>query len=381
MSPGDLHPHPRNPNQHPKSQIEALCASVRRFGWRDVVTVSKETGYIIKGHARRLAALALQIECPVVYQSFSSESEELAYVVADNRLAELSVLDDSILTSALSYLAEAGEELLAVGFPDFKIPDADFEFGDVSDDKKDETKDEHKEESVYDLKEAVIFPSSNSWGIPDLDVEAIPKKPLPTNTIRIVGGQDADAVGWAEYGYCGLYRLCSTPGRVVHFYMPDEKYGPLWTEAPKKGQELLRGAFAGVVAPDFSVFGDDPFAVTCYTQYQTMWVARYWQKLGLSIIPNLRVFAGGKYLSLFCAGIPKEAPCVASQCRSGIPDKRGWAKAINDAFDILGFKELYLYGGETNRQAIEPVLSHSFKTHYLKDALRLGYERTANHGK
>lgn len=120
--PSSLKVHPQNPNTHPKDQIQALCASIRRFGWRDVVTVSKETGYIIKGHARRLAALALEIECPVIYQSFSDENEELAYVLADNRLAELAVIDNSILQGALGFLASIDSDMLSIGFPDFKPP-------------------------------------------------------------------------------------------------------------------------------------------------------------------------------------------------------------------------------------------------------------------
>lgn len=127
--PSSLKVHPRNPNTHPKDQIQALCASIKRFGWRDVVTVSKETGYIIKGHARRLAALALGIDCPVIYQSFSNENEELAYVLADNRLAELAVIDNSILQGALGFLASIDSDMLSIGFPDYKPPSInDFSF-------------------------------------------------------------------------------------------------------------------------------------------------------------------------------------------------------------------------------------------------------------
>lgn len=371
-NPNTLIPHPRNPNKHPDKQLTAFAEYVKRRGWLRAVTVSRISGCVTTGHGQRLVAIALGVDVPIVYVDYESAADELEHVLADNALGGMGVIDKEALSDALSFLRNLDTDLASIGFEDYRAPDMEFSLDD------EEQGGDEEQGSITELKDAVIFSSANQWGLPDLRADRLAMGPLPVDTIRIVRDEDVHAVGWAEYGYCGLDRLCEVPGRVVHFYIPDIKYGPLWTDAPRKGKELLKGHFAGVVGPDFSVFGDDPFAVVLYGQYQSRWVARYWQELGLPIVPNIRGFA--KWMDMFCAGIPKEAPCVAAQCRSGMPDKREFARKINIAFDLLGFKTLYLYGGAVNRQQIEPVLSREFETVYLKDAQKIARERIVNHG-
>src|ERR1043165_5314028 len=89
-----LKPNPRNPNTHPKRQIELLAKNIQHFGWCHPITVSRLTGFIVAGPRRLMAAKhAGLIEVPVEYQDFASESDEIAVLVADNRLAELSNID------------------------------------------------------------------------------------------------------------------------------------------------------------------------------------------------------------------------------------------------------------------------------------------------
>ena len=52
----DLRPNPKNPNQHPPEQIKLLASIIRATGWRGPITVSKRSGYIVKGHGRMMAA-------------------------------------------------------------------------------------------------------------------------------------------------------------------------------------------------------------------------------------------------------------------------------------------------------------------------------------
>lgn len=83
-------PNPLNPNQHPIEQIELLAKIIQAQGWRAPITVSRRSGYIVKGHARKLAADLLgKREIPIDYQNYGSEAEEYADLVADNRIAEL----------------------------------------------------------------------------------------------------------------------------------------------------------------------------------------------------------------------------------------------------------------------------------------------------
>ncbi len=98
-----LIPNPKNPNQHPDSQIQLLGRIIRQTGWRQPITVSKRSGFIVKGHGRLAAALLEGVkEAPVDYQNYTTEAEEYADLVADNRIAELAETDSKLLADILA---------------------------------------------------------------------------------------------------------------------------------------------------------------------------------------------------------------------------------------------------------------------------------------
>ena len=105
----DLQPNPKNPNQHPSEQIKLLASIIRATGWRGPITVSKRSGFIVKGHGRMMAAeLGDMTEVPVDYQDYASEAEELADLTADNRIAELATTDNRLLAEVFADL-DTGE--------------------------------------------------------------------------------------------------------------------------------------------------------------------------------------------------------------------------------------------------------------------------------
>lgn len=99
----ELKPNPKNPNQHPPEQIKLLASIIRATGWRGPITVSKRSGFIVKGHGRMMAAeLGDLTEVPVDYQDYTSEAEELADLTADNRIAELATTDNKLLAEVFA---------------------------------------------------------------------------------------------------------------------------------------------------------------------------------------------------------------------------------------------------------------------------------------
>jgi hypothetical protein len=48
---------PRNPNKHPQEQIKLLATIIRSQGWRAPITVSRRSGFVVRGHGRLDAAL------------------------------------------------------------------------------------------------------------------------------------------------------------------------------------------------------------------------------------------------------------------------------------------------------------------------------------
>lgn len=117
----DVKENPRNPNKHPKNQIDILAKNIRYFGWRHPITVSKQSGFIVAGHGRIMAArkLGLQI-VPIDYQNFENDSDELATLVADNRIAELSEMSNDDLNALLSEI-EDDIDLDLTGFSDIDL--------------------------------------------------------------------------------------------------------------------------------------------------------------------------------------------------------------------------------------------------------------------
>lgn len=114
VDPASLKPNPVNPNRHSAHQIQLLASIIQEQGWRNPVTVSKRSGLIVRGHGRLEAALLIGCETlPVDEQDYASEAEELADLLADNRLSELAELDEDDLRRVIKSIAEAD--------PDFDI--------------------------------------------------------------------------------------------------------------------------------------------------------------------------------------------------------------------------------------------------------------------
>lgn len=100
---GKAIPNPRNPNQHPKAQIELLAKIIKAQGWRQPITISNRSGLIVKGHGRLQAALLLgQDKVPADYQNYATEAEKIADLTADNRLAELAEMNNTMLADILA---------------------------------------------------------------------------------------------------------------------------------------------------------------------------------------------------------------------------------------------------------------------------------------
>lgn len=109
--------HPKNPNTHPQSQIKILAQNIRYHGWRHPIVVSKLSGYIVAGHGRLEAAKELGVSIvPVEYQNFASEDNELAVLVGDNRLAELSSLDLNGLQDIIDGFKASDFDTILAGF-------------------------------------------------------------------------------------------------------------------------------------------------------------------------------------------------------------------------------------------------------------------------
>lgn len=112
----ELIPYARNARTHSPEQIRQLRASLREFGFVNPVLIDS-AGNIIAGHGRVLAAEAEGMdEVPCVLVEHLSDAQRRAYILADNRLAEMSGWDLDMVALELEDLQLEGIDLSITGF-------------------------------------------------------------------------------------------------------------------------------------------------------------------------------------------------------------------------------------------------------------------------
>lgn len=120
-STADLRPWPGNPRTHNAKQLAKLKASIQKFGFT-VPALVDETGIILSGHGRAQAALELGLKAiPVRIICGLTEAQKRAYVIADNKLAQLSGWDNDLLQQEFRLLGESDLEIKLTGFSTAEI--------------------------------------------------------------------------------------------------------------------------------------------------------------------------------------------------------------------------------------------------------------------
>jgi len=116
----ELRKYAGNSRTHSDAQVDKLAAAIKTFGFTMPI-LADETGTIVAGHGRLLAAEILGLEeVPVATCRGWTDKEKSAYCIADNRLAELSEWDDAILGDEISQLVDT-EFMMSVGYSELEI--------------------------------------------------------------------------------------------------------------------------------------------------------------------------------------------------------------------------------------------------------------------
>jgi len=117
LSTASLIPYARNAKKHDASQVAKLAGSIREFGFNNPVLIDKDNG-IIAGHGRVLAAQSLGLETvPCIRLGHLSDTQRRAYILADNRLAEIGGgWDEEMLKLELADLASLDVDVAEIGF-------------------------------------------------------------------------------------------------------------------------------------------------------------------------------------------------------------------------------------------------------------------------
>ena len=119
----DLKLDPRNPRAHSRRQIRQIARSIKTFGFIVPVLVDRLLR-VLAGHGRVLASRELGLsEVPVIMIEHLTEEQARAFLIADNRLTEISTWDDSLLAEQLNALSLANI--------DFDIEATGFDMGEI----------------------------------------------------------------------------------------------------------------------------------------------------------------------------------------------------------------------------------------------------------
>jgi hypothetical protein len=112
-----LIPYARNAKKHDAAQVAKIAGSIREFGFNNPVLIDSDNG-IIAGHGRVMAAQKLGLETvPCIRLGHLNDTQRRAYILADNRLAEIGGgWDEEMLKLELADLGELDVDLDVIGF-------------------------------------------------------------------------------------------------------------------------------------------------------------------------------------------------------------------------------------------------------------------------
>ena len=140
----DLTPYEKNPRIN-DGAVDAVAASIKKFGFADPIVVRGRNNEIINGHTRWKAAKQLGLaRVPCLRGDHLTEAEARAFRIADNKTHELSTWDDGLLRMEIADL------------PDFDFADFGFSPLDLGGDG-DETNSSDEENSTEGYQHVLKF--------------------------------------------------------------------------------------------------------------------------------------------------------------------------------------------------------------------------------
>ncbi|MBR4656551.1 MAG: DUF4417 domain-containing protein [Oscillospiraceae bacterium] len=258
----DLVPYPNNPRVN-DGAVDDCARSIEQFGFRYPILIDKNN-VIISGHTRRKAALKLGlVEVPAIRADDLPEDKVRALRLVDNKVAEKSMWDETLLNFELGEiecdLSEFGFEL-----PDFE----DLDLDDDADPEEDDGwygDERERTNKAYNLD--IVDPdnlTNDFWQMPIIHNDGyIPK----------------DLIG---FNYAKTSKRKNTG---VHFYVDDDQFERVWNNPEKYLDVLLE--YDCILSPDFSLYMDMPMPMKIWNIYRSRQIGAYYQSYGIKVIPTI----------------------------------------------------------------------------------------------
>lgn len=114
----ELTPYENNSRTHSEDQVAKIAKSIQEFGFNNPILID-EKGVIVAGHGRLLAAKKLGVfSVPTITLTGLTDDQRKAYLITDNRLAELGDWDHNLLLDEVNSLMDLDFNLDDIGLDD-----------------------------------------------------------------------------------------------------------------------------------------------------------------------------------------------------------------------------------------------------------------------
>lgn len=276
---------PTNARKHSERNIQAIAASLQRFGQRKPIVVQGTR--VLAGNGTLVAAAQLgwtDIQVVRVPDEWDSETA-MAYALADNRSAELAEWDEMELASQLKKLEEQDWDMQALGFDTVEIVEQD-------------------REPAPTLAERFLFPPFS----------VIDQR---TGEWRERRARWIDLGIKSEIGREGGATIQSLAGRLPHYYeekaRAEAKIGRSLSSEEFERDHLTIPEGGGISANGTSVF--DP--VLCEIAY------RWWSPAGGDVLDP---FAGGSVRGVLASALERRYTGIELRAEQVEANREQWTE-------------------------------------------------------
>jgi hypothetical protein len=360
----ELQEHPQNWRKHPAAQRNALAKLLGEIGFADAVLAyePREGGplTLIDGHLRRglskdamipvlvldvneMEAKKLLASVDIIASMAEANHEQLAALRQElgDREAQLRGQVETGMAQARAALEAQSEQMFErpSSLGDDGTARASDPFGSAAD---------VLPRSVFQLDNNPIFPAINEYGYPGISAERCAReipKPIKTWAGRNIMKDDGESHYLWIYGAMSTTDL-DTRRAIMAFWTHDDLFEAIWTDTASIVAKAMNAGVKYAVMPDFSLWEDDPTIQQMYNHYRNVYLARYFQEAGLTVIPKMRQSARPKNAphDFHLWGLPKGvAYAVALQTNMDETMSAAWQRSFIEQLNFLQPTELLVY--------------------------------------
>lgn len=332
--------------------IEMVAESLAKNGQFKGIVVQSENaeyapGEILAGNHTYLAARRLGWTDILVSWVSVEEDHAKRIVLADNRTSDKGSYDEQMLQDLLQSLPT----LDGTGYDNGVLEKLVKQQQEDEDPNNVEMKDVPGDDptALLQLNPDLLFPTDEAaFGMPLLRLDMIPEE-LPKNLDVWAGHElcsNSPEQWWVQIYATGSRGIDWTQS-ILCCYTEDFHFESFYDRPDRISRKMLSLGIPMAIMPNYSQGPTWPQAVNVWASYRSFYVARYWQEVGIQVIPDLQYGTDQVWLDHSLAGIPDGCPVVSAQVQNAKGDKdaiRRIARQLRECEQRIGFKQILLYG-------------------------------------